>query len=103
MGAYTYTFLFNCSIKHFLNDRPYDTYEGEVDEIEFTLHVKNEKEEHLMVMSTDLITGSNSRSDVVPIGHADFCQDQETNKAVPLVKLKKGQEIKFKAIAQKVN
>lgn len=43
-----------------------------------------------------------SHPEIVPIGHKDFGGDNMVNKPVVIVKMRRGQELKLKAVAVKV-
>lgn len=56
----------------------------------------------MLVTSKDLTVGTPNTS-IVPIGHPGFCFDDIANIPVTIVKLRRGQSLKLKAIAVKVD
>lgn len=63
--------------------------------------VRCEVDTTIDVTSKDLHLDT-SHPEIVPIGHKDFGGDNMVNKPVVIVKMRRGQELKLKAVAVKV-
>lgn len=79
---------------------PYEAGDDDVDEIEFILDVTCTQDQTIDVTSADLQLDPD-HPDVFPIGHPGFLADGVNNRPVVITKMRKGMELKLKAIAVK--